>query len=240
MKRLTILVALAITISIPTFADVTAVSVKGTVGAIVAKKMQPISAGMTLPDDATIVTGANSEVTLSVNNGVLTLKSLTTAKLSGVSVTPSSSKAALALRSGTVVSEVKQIQGLKTSFTITTPVGTSSVRGTSHTVSYSTERGMGVVVTSGLVAVSSGRGGTRPVAAGSQYSQDIGAAPPMVTTQTAQAAQEAARPATVFAPPEETALAVASGETPSSVDELVNLVPATQATGLVNVHILFP
>ncbi len=240
MKNIAILPVLAIALSIPAFADVTAVSVKGTVGAIVAKKMQPVSAGMKLPSDATIVTGANSEVTLSVNNGTLTLKSLTTAKLSGISLSTTSSKAAVALKTGTVVSDVKQIQGLKTSFTITTPVGTSSVRGTSHTVSYSTERGMGVAVTSGVVAVSSGRGGTRPVAAGAQYSQEIGAAPPQVTTQAAQAAQDVSRPAAVFLPPEETALSIASGEVSSSANDLVNLVPSAQATGAVNVHILFP
>jgi hypothetical protein len=244
MKKLSI-IALALLLSAQAFAEVTVTAVKGAVGVMEAKKLSPVSVGMKLKDDATVVTGANSEVTMAVNNGVITLKSLTTARLSGVAVSPTTSTAAVALKSGTVVSEVKQIQGLKTSFTVTTPVGTSSVRGTSHTVSFSQERGMEIAVQTGIVAVSSARGGTRPVAAGASYVQAASAAPPQVSTQTSQAAQEAARPsaAAVFAPPEEAAVAAASGgggAEPSPLAGLTALMPVASTTGTVTINLVFP
>jgi len=224
----------------PLFADVTVKAVKGTVGVMEARKLTPVSVGMKLKDDAMVVTGANSEVTMQVNNGIITLKSLTTARLSGVKVTPTSSTAAIALRGGTVVSEVKQITGLKTSFTVTTPVGTSSVRGTTHTISYSPSRGMEVAVASGVVAVASNRGAVKPVAAGNSYVQaSASAAPPQVSSQ---AAQEVAvgGAATAFAPVEEVAAATDLGGQSAALTELVTLVDSVSTSGKVNLIITFP
>ncbi len=224
----------------PLFADVTVQTVKGTVGVMDAKKLTPVTAGMKLKDDATVVTGANSEVTLVVNNGTITLKSLTTAKLRGIAVTASSSKADVALRSGTVVSDVKQITGLKTSFTVTTPVGTSSVRGTSHSVTFSPARGMEVAVSTGVVAVSSSRGGTKPVAAGNSYVQAAAsAAPPQVTSQAAQEAAPVSA-AAAFAPVEEAAVAVDLGGDSSAFTEMVTLIDNASTTASVNLNLVFP
>jgi hypothetical protein len=224
---------------LPLFADVTVQAVKGTAGVLEAKKLQPLKAGMKLKDDATVVTGANSEVVLTVNNGTITLKSLTTAKLRGVAVTATGSKADVALRSGTVVSDVKQIAGLKTSFTITTPVGTSSVRGTTHTVSFSQERGMAVSVASGIVAVASIHGASRPVAAGLGYVQGSGATSPQVATQ-ASLAGPGPGAAAVFSSPEEAAVIAGLGGEAAALSEFVTLITAMKTTGTVNVNLVFP
>ncbi len=221
------------------FAEVTATAVKGVVGVLVSGKLQPVTVGMKLKDDATIVTGANSELTIAVNNGSLTFKSLTTAKLSGIAKTDTNSSAAVALKSGTVVSSVKQIQGLKTNFTVTTPVGTSSVRGTTHTVSYSGERGMGISVSSGIVSVRSNHSAARPVAAGRNYEQPVSATPPQVTLQVNQevATQSAVA---AFAPPEETAIADVAGNVAAAITEIVALVLDAPTTGTVNITVEFP
>jgi hypothetical protein len=206
---------------------------------------------MKLKDDATVVTGANSEVSILVNNGTITLKSLTTAKLRGVAVSQASSTADVALRNGTVVSEVKQITGLKTSFTVTTPVGTSSVRGTTHSVSYSPERGLSVAVEAGTVAVASLRGSSRPVAAGSSFVAPAGAAPPKVMVQTssgqnvavAAAAAASAASGNAFAPAEEaaasSAMGTGSGQT-ATFTELVNAIANRPSTGTVELTLVFP
>ncbi len=241
-KRVLMLVAAGL-LAGSLYAEVTVKSVKGTAGVLEGKRLAPLSVGMSLKDDATVVTGAASEVTLEINNGLVTFKALTTARIGGVKRTETESKAAVALKTGTVVSEVKQIKGLKTSFTVTTPVGTSSVRGTVHTVSYGPERGMAVSVASGVVEVSSARGGSRPVAAGAAYAQPAGAAPPRVETQAAQAAAEAAKPSatTAFAPPEEAAQATSNGDSePSALAGLESLLPTGSDTGTVNVSVVFP
>lgn len=238
--RICVVISLLIFLSTPLFADVTVKAVKGTAGVMAAKKLTPVRVGMKLADDATVVTGANSEVTLIINNGTITLKSLTTARMGNVTKTPTTSTAAVALRSGTVVSEVKQITGLKTSFTVTTPVGTSSVRGTSHSVSFSPARGMEIAVSSGVVSVASTRGATKPVAAGNSYVQSAAsAAPPQVISQAAQESVVAGA-ATAFAPAEEVATAADLGGTPAAVAEIVNLIAEKPTSGTVTMTLLFP
>lgn len=244
MKRMLGLAMLACMLGAPLAADVTAIAVKGSVGVMLSGRLQPVSVGMRLNEDATVVTGANSEVSFSINNGTITLKSLTTAKINSVAMTSETSTADVALRNGTVVSNVQQIQGLRTNFTVTTPVATSSVRGTTHTVSFSPERGMEVAVSNGLVAVTAARSGTRPVAAGSSYTKTAPAAAPQVVST---AVKEAALPAAgnAFASAEEAAVTLNLESTPAVVSELVSIiapvpVPPAPTSGTVDVTIIFP
>lgn len=240
MKK-TILLLPVLLLAASLFAEVEVKSVKGLVGVKTGTKLAPVKAGQFLSEDATVVTGANSEVVLVVNNGLITLKSLTTAKLRGVALTKAASTADVALRNGTVVSEVKQITGLKTSFTVTTPVGTSSVRGTTHSVTYSPELGLRVSVASGTVSVSSLRGATRPVAAGLSYADGAGAAPPSVAPQAAADAVAAAATAeTAFATPEEAALAAETGGGAEPGSDLVDQLGGQSDAGTVRIYLLFP
>lgn len=191
MKR-SLLIALIFALAIaPLFADVTVKSSKGTVGVVIGGKAQPVAVGMKLEEGVTVVTGANSELVLDINGNTLTLKSLTTVKINAAKLTAESSSAGVSLKGGSVQSSVKQISGLRTSFEVTTPVATSSVRGTSYTVSFGPEQGMAVAVETGTVAVASDRGGTKPVPAGLGYSQSTTAPAPLPVTA---ALQESAVP----------------------------------------------
>lgn len=239
MKRTIATMVLALAALGAVSAEVTVKSVKGTVGVMAAPgKLQPATVGMRLADDTTVVTGAASELVVEANNGLLTFKSLTTAKIRGVSMTKTASTADVALKGGTVVSEVKQITGLKTSFTVTTPVGTSSVRGTAHTVSYGPGLGMSVSVSSGVVAVSTPRGATKPVPAGGSLSAGTGTAPPTVTSQAAKEA-ETASAATAFSSPDEAETA-GGGDPSTAVDDLIRVVEETSTDGSVAITLVFP
>jgi len=244
MKKLILLVMLAGFFLTPLLADVTATAVRGSVGVMLSGRLQPVAVGMRLNEDATVVTGANSEVSFAINNGTIVLKSLTTAKINSVARTADSSTADVALRNGTVVSNVQQIQGLKTNFTVTTPVATSSVRGTAHTVTFSPERGMEVSVSTGLVAITAARSGTRSVAAGISYSQAAPAAAPQVVST---AVKEAVLPAAgdAFASVEEAAVSVNLDSAPAVVAVIAAIVapapvPPPPTSGTVNVTIVFP
>ncbi|MBU0935446.1 MAG: FecR domain-containing protein [Spirochaetes bacterium] len=244
MKRYIVLFSLALFAACLIFADAVATEVKGTVGVLISGRLQPVTVGMQLANDATVVTGANSEVSFRINNGTITLKSLTTAKINNMSQTAESSTANVALRNGTVVSNVQQIQGLKTNFTVTTPVATSSVRGTSHEVSFSQERGMSVSVLSGVVAVTAPRSGTRPVAAGVSYVQSAAstAAPQVVSTSTREA--DPVVTADIFSSNEETVTTTELDAAPQFIEQLVTIITPppviTPTNGTVNVNILFP
>lgn len=200
----TLLIALLLAFACaPLFAEVTVTSSKGTVGVVIGGKAQPVTVGMKLAEGVTVVTGANSELVLDINGNSLTLKSLTTVKINTAKLTAETSSAGVSLKGGSVQSSVKQISGLRTSFEVTTPVATSSVRGTSYTVSFGPEQGMAVEVETGTVAVASDRGGTKPVPAGLGYSQSTAAPAPLPVTA---ALQESAVPSmgTVFSGATET------------------------------------
>ncbi|GAB1483126.1 hypothetical protein MASR2M78_19420 [Treponema sp.] len=229
MKKTITIILFAAVLSLPLFADITVTELRGLVGVLVGAKLNPVQVGLKLQEGAKVVTGANSEVTIDINNGKITLKSLSTAKISGAMLTKNSSVANVSLRNGTVVSEVKQITGLKTSFTITTPVGTSSVRGTTHSVSYNPEQGMRVNVLSGVVDVSSRRGANRPVAAGLNYVADASSSQPQVKTQ---AEAEIARPG---------ALAIQANELGNGeITDLIDRISNKADSGKVKLSILFP
>ncbi len=237
MKKL-LAIACALALAAPLFADVKVIAVKGLAGYLSGGKLQPLAVGMSLANDATVVTGANSELGLQINNGTITLKALTTARLSGISLSDSASSADVALRSGTVVSDVKQIKGLKTSFTVSTPVGTSSVRGTQHSVSYSSERGMRVSVAAGVVDVDSIRSPARPVAAGNGFVQAPGA-PAIVA---AQPVIDMARPSpgAAFAPESESGLAAAADPLSGQLGGLIDAVAGSPGSGSLSIFLLFP
>ncbi|HAE23540.1 MAG TPA: hypothetical protein DCG47_14665 [Spirochaetaceae bacterium] len=230
--------AFAFFLALPLFADVKVVSVKGVAGYLSGGKLQPLAVGMSLANDATVVTGANSELGLQINNGTITLKALTTAKLSGISLSDSASSADVAIRSGTVVSDVKQIKGLKTNFTVSTPVGTSSVRGTEHSVSYSRERGMQVSVLTGIVDVDSVRSAARPVTAGNGFVQAPGA-PPLVAAQAALAASSTSAIA-AFAPGSDSSTGIAADPLSSQLNGFINAVSGSPGSGTLSLFLLFP
>lgn len=225
-------------IAAPLIADAKVVSIKGVAGYLSGGKLQPISVGMGLANDATVVTGANSELTIQINNGTVTFKSLTTAKLSGISLSPTASTADVALRSGTVVSDVRQIQGLKTSFTVSTPVGTSSVRGTMHSVSYSRERGMTVSVAVGVVDVDSFRSPPRPVPAGKGFVQAPGA-PALIASQSA-VERPAAPAGAAFAPEGPPAAAGLANPLTNQAGTFIDVLSGGSSVGVLSLSVLFP
>lgn len=222
MKKLMVLVAILLAFA-PVFAEAKVTAVRGTVGVLANGRLQVVTVGMSLLDDATVVTGANSEVVIQINNGTITLRSLTTAKLTNMTRTNEASTANVALRGGTVVSNVQQIQGLRTNFTVTTPVATSSVRGTAHTVSFSQERGMEVAVSSGLVAITSALNGNRPVPAGTGFTQANASSAPLLASQ---ASLEAPPPivADAFASDEEVAISQNAGNASAVITVIVDAI----------------
>ncbi|MEI6874052.1 MAG: FecR domain-containing protein [Spirochaetota bacterium] len=213
----------------PLLAEVTVKSFKGTVGMIVGTKTQPLTVGMKLAEGTALVTGPNSELVLDINGNSLTLKPLTTLRINSATMAPGKSSASVALKGGSVVSDVKQIQGVRTDFSISTPVATSSVRGTAHTVTYGPEKGIEVSVSHGTVAVASPLGGTKPVPAGLGYVQSASAPAPLPVTAVLK---EAAMPSMgkVFSGvAEASSPAVAAAETVEAAPEMAQILSIVDA-----------
>ena len=128
-KLFIIAVTMLFIASAPAFSAITVVSARGETGVLEKGKAVPLKAGMPVKEGSTIVTGVNSEVVLDIDGSKLTLRSLTTMKVMHNSTTATSSDTRVAMKRGSVVSEVKKIHNVKTSFKVSTPVATSSVAG---------------------------------------------------------------------------------------------------------------
>jgi hypothetical protein len=98
-----------------------------------------------------VSTGVRSSVELKINNHKVFIHPLTIMKISESRETARSSTTLLGLRLGSLRAEVARNARIKTVFKVSTPVATSSVRGTEEVVVYGPTFGMRVFVLSGTV-----------------------------------------------------------------------------------------
>lgn len=113
---------------------------------------QSASVNMVIRDGARISTGLNSWVKLSFANGSeLRINALTQYTVNSMSSTSDRVSSSGTLRLGSVEAHVLSSGSTRSDFSVSTPRGTASVRGTVFTVSYSPENGISVFCDSGSV-----------------------------------------------------------------------------------------
>jgi hypothetical protein len=149
---ITILVITALLLFAGTsFAEIRVLSVKGTASYKAGGQWVPLTTGAALAVGSKVSTGVRSRVEIKVNNHTVTVEPLTIMKISESTDTNNSSTTRLGLRRGSVRTKVAKNARIKTVFKVSTPVATSSVRGTEQIVVYSPTFGMRVFVLSGTV-----------------------------------------------------------------------------------------
>lgn len=164
MKTIYSIAALAFLFTaMPALSAVKVISVKGEAGLLDKGRVQRLTAGMALQSGQSVVTGVNSQAVLDIDGSRLTVRSLTTMKIASNTATKNSSDTRVALKRGSVVSEVSKIKDVKTSFRVSTPVATSSVRGTKHIVTHGPENGTLIEVLEGVVEGETADGGTKTI-----------------------------------------------------------------------------
>jgi hypothetical protein len=128
-------VPLALTISalfvfaMSAFAEIRVVSVKGTASYKTAGQWIPLQAGAALAVGTKVSTGVRSTVVINVNKHTVTVYPLTIMKISESMETNKSSTTNIGLRRGAVRTKIAHDARIKTVFKVSTPVATSSVRG---------------------------------------------------------------------------------------------------------------
>jgi hypothetical protein len=150
------------------FADVTVVSVKGTVAYSMGQKWIPLEAGVKIQEGAKISTGVKSVVVLKLANSTVTVQPLSMMKIYEDKITPDSSDTRIALRRGALKAEVNRMHEVKTVFKVATPVATSSVRGTIQFVNTS-PYGTNFTAPSGSIDVTSKKGQVRQISGNLEY-----------------------------------------------------------------------
>ena len=133
------------------FAKIDVISVKGTAAYKTGRIWTPMRPGMTLKQGAKISTGVRSTAVLRMNGHRVSIKPLTMMKIYENSTTKKRVSTRIGLRRGSIRADVSRRKRIRTVFKVSTPVATSSVRGTSESISYGLKKGMIIVVIKGLV-----------------------------------------------------------------------------------------
>ncbi len=128
-------------------------SVKGDVKAMIGGKWQTAKTGMQINDGTAIMTGFSSSVVITYGAGEFKLKELSKATYTE-KTKDDKTKSGVNLELGKVkVKYDKQASQGKIGFTVQTPDGSASVRGTEELVMYFPDKGMTVIVLIGEVSI---------------------------------------------------------------------------------------
>lgn len=143
--------AFFLTWSVSVYSAILVVSVKGDASAFDGSQWKALTKGQTLAEGAKISTGVNSLAVLNIDGSIVTVKPLTSIKIYKSMADESKRETNIGLTRGAVQAKVNKLEKVKTKFNITTPVATSSVRGTEEIVSYGPAEGMKVEVLEGII-----------------------------------------------------------------------------------------
>jgi hypothetical protein len=151
-NNLLFLITLIILIfSTASFAEITVTSIKGQARYKTANQWVDLKSGMKLAQGTKISTGVNSSIVLDINGDTITIRQMTMIKIEENMLSTTESNTKIGLKRGGLNVRVAKLKTLKTSFKVSTPVATSSVRGTWEDVTFGPNRGMIVKVLEGEV-----------------------------------------------------------------------------------------
>jgi len=159
-------------ISVSAHAAILVVSTKGEAAYMAGGQWKPLAKGQTIAEGTKISTGVNSSAILNIDGSIVTVKPLTSIKIYKNSVNPQTRETSIGLQFGAVRAKIDKVAKVKTRFNITTPVATSSVRGTSEEVGHGAGNGTTVTVTDGNVVVLDNNGNSNEISGSMQYTKN--------------------------------------------------------------------
>src|SRR5208337_1312397 len=125
------------------FAEIKVISVKGSVAYREGRSWAALKQGQVLQEGVKISTGANSSAELRLNaiNHTVTIKPFTMIQVFS-KTDAESSDTHIGLKRGNIIARVPRDEKVKTIFKVSTPIATSSVRGTAEDIAYGPDTGM--------------------------------------------------------------------------------------------------
>ena len=173
MKKLVyvIMAALFIWITAPLGAEVTVVSVTGSVNVKTDKQWSPLQKGMRLSEGTKISTGVKSTAEINMDGHVVTIKPMSMVMVQENKLDGGVSTNRIGLRRGTVRAAINKESRVKTVFRISTPVATSSVRGTIEEISQGPQFGMGGNADAGHLEMENRKGDKKDISGNLTYNQ---------------------------------------------------------------------
>jgi len=155
------------------FAEITVIKVQGTAAYRDGNKWSPLKEKMKLPEGVKISTGANSYAIVSLNslNHTVKIEPLSMLQIYSQETT-NKTNTHIGLKRGQITANVPKNESVKTIFKVSTPVATSSVRGTEERITYGEKTGMIVEVLRGSIEATN-RFGRSNVISGKQKFMQI-------------------------------------------------------------------
>lgn len=154
------------------FAEVTVVSIKGNARYKAGNQWLPLAPGIKLAEGTKISTAVRSEVALKVNGDDLIVRQMTMIKIEQNLLSANQSNSTIGLKRGGLNAKIARDRKVKTSFKVSTPVATSSVRGTWEEISYGPGMGMVIKVIEGEILAENRFGASNLVRGRLEYRQD--------------------------------------------------------------------
>ncbi|MFH0976214.1 MAG: FecR domain-containing protein [Spirochaetota bacterium] len=151
IKKVSIFILLILVLSSASFAEVTVTSVKGQAKYKTGNQWLDLAPGAKLAQGTKISTGVNSSVVLNINGDTVTVRQMTMLKIEENALSTKESSTKIGLKRGGLNARISKVKTLRTNFRISTPVATSSVRGTEEEVFYGPGTGMLVKVLEGEI-----------------------------------------------------------------------------------------
>ncbi len=142
----------------PAFAVITVEQISGKAAFKEGQQWKPLSVNQKLEVGTKISTGTNSSVVLNIDGNKVTIRQLSMVRINHNMTNAEESNTNLGLKYGAINAKVKKIAAIRTQFKISTPVATSSVRGTEEEVSFGPQSGMIVKVLEGTVGTENSNG----------------------------------------------------------------------------------
>lgn len=138
--------------SIASYAEITVIKVQGNASYKEGKNWMPLKDNQVLPEGVKISTGTNSyaEIKLNSINHTVKIKPLTVIQVFSKE-TKENTDTHIGLKRGGIIAKVPRDSNVKTIFKVSSPIATSSVRGTEEDISYGQNTGMIVKVLSGII-----------------------------------------------------------------------------------------
>lgn len=134
------------------YAEISVIKVQGNAAYREGRSWLPLKDKQKLPEGVKISTGANSfaELALNSKNHTVTIKPLTMIQVFSKE-TAENTDTHIGLKRGGLTARVPRDSKVKTIFKVSSPIATSSVRGTEEDISYGPDKGMIIKVLSGEI-----------------------------------------------------------------------------------------
>ncbi len=163
MKKFSVIItalAVAALLALPADAAIIVVSVKGDVAVQEGNAWRPLAKGQALREGNVVSSGVKSSAVLAIDSHTLTIKPMTKIKILRNLITNNVSDNNIGLNYGSINTRVKRIGTLKTRFNVTTPVATSSVRGSDQDTASGPALGLRIAMNESRTGVTPRFGGT--------------------------------------------------------------------------------